>query len=124
MMILLYSWMMEDQADEVVGIINILATERRNGTFGYGLAVRREHWGQGYAGEAVRLVLNYYFSEFGYQKCTVDVYDFNSASIGLHQKLGFTQEGRVRRMIYTQGEYHDSLIFGITAEEFLANHAV
>jgi RimJ/RimL family protein N-acetyltransferase len=115
-----YSWMMENPTGEVVGIIMTLSTERRNGTFGYGLAVRREHWGKGYASEAVRLVLRYYFNELGYQKCTVDVYDFNTASIRLHQKLGFTQEGCVRRMIFTQGTYHDSLIFGITAEEFQA----
>ncbi len=119
-----YTWMMENPDGEVVGIIMTLAADRRNGTFGYGLAVRREHWGKGYAGEAVRLVLKYYFDELGYQKCTVDVYDFNTASIRLHLKLGFTQEGCTRRMVLTQGEYHDNLIFGITVEEFRASQTV
>jgi len=118
-----YTWLMESQTGEVVGIINTFGADRRNRTFGYGLAVRREHWGKGYASQAVRLVLRYYFDELGYQKCTVDVYDFNTASIGLHQKLGFTQEGCTRRMIFTQGAYHDNLIFGITAEEFRAGQA-
>jgi RimJ/RimL family protein N-acetyltransferase len=51
---------------------------------------------------------------------TVDVNDFNDASIKLHEKLGFQHEGRVRRMVFTQGAYHDSLILGLTREEFEA----
>lgn len=113
-----YTWMMEDRQGKVVGIINTHSTERRNGTFAYGVAVRREYWGMGYAVEAVRLVLRYFFDELGYQKCTVDIYDFNSASIRLHEKLGFTQEGRIRRVNFSNGSFHDSFIYGITAEEF------
>ena len=82
--------------------------------------MRREYWGKGYAGEAIRLVLGYFFDELGYQKCTVDVYAFNTQSVRLHEKLGFKLEGRERRMIYTGGAYHDNLIMGITVEEFRA----
>ena len=36
----------------------------------------------------------------------------------LHERLGFTLEGRLRRMIYSNGQHHDLLYYGITAEEF------
>jgi RimJ/RimL family protein N-acetyltransferase len=45
------------------------------------------------------------------------VYDYNSASVSLHRKLGFVEEGRLRRHIFLGGEYHDVLIFGMTVEE-------
>jgi RimJ/RimL family protein N-acetyltransferase len=66
------------------------------------------------------LVLRYYFQELRYQKVTVRVYSFNDASIRLHEKLGFQLEGRLRRTVYTNGEYFDELIYGLTVEEFVS----
>jgi len=63
-------------------------------------------------------VLRYYFEELRYQKVTVSVYSFNEESIALHKRLGFKQEGCLRRMIYTRGQYFDRLLFGLTADEF------
>jgi RimJ/RimL family protein N-acetyltransferase len=115
-----FRFAIENLAGELVGTINTHSCEPRHGTFGYGIAIRREHWRKGYASEAIRLVLRYYFQELRYQKVTAHVYAFNQPSLKLHQQLGFQQEGRLRRMIYTDGAYHDVCIFGMTAEEFAA----
>lgn len=117
-----FRWAIENQAGELVGTLNTHSCEPRNGTFGYGLAVRAEHQRQGYASEAVVLVLHYFFRELRYQKVTVHVYAFNEPSIRLHEKLGFQLEGRLRRMIYTDGRHWDDLLYGLTAEEFEARH--
>lgn len=101
-----------------VGTLNTHSCDLRCGTFTYGLAVMEQHQRKGYASEAVRLVLRYYFDERRYQKCTVTVYAFNEPSQRLHERLGFTLEGRLRRMIYSGGDYHDALYYGITKEEF------
>jgi RimJ/RimL family protein N-acetyltransferase len=113
-----FRWVIETLDGMPVGTLNTYSCDRRNGTFGYGLAIAREHWRKGYAAEAIRVVLGYYFRELRYQKCTVHVYAFNEPSIHLHEKLGFQLEGRLRRTIFTDGMYHDELVFGITAEEF------
>ena len=68
--------------------------------------------------EAIRLVLTYFFQELRYQKCNATVYAFNTSSIKLHESLGFQLEGRIRRNIYTSGQFYDELIYGITREEF------
>jgi RimJ/RimL family protein N-acetyltransferase len=113
----------ENEAGELVGVINSHSCSPRNGTFRYGLAVQREHWRKGYASEAILLLLRYYFLELRYQKVNADVYSFNTASVRLHERLGFVQEGRLRRMIYTDGQYFDDFIFGMTAEEFAEKHS-
>jgi RimJ/RimL family protein N-acetyltransferase len=118
----IFRWVIESRAGEFVGTINTHSCEPRNGTFGYGLAVRAEHQRRGYASEAVVLVLRYFFRELRYQKVTVHVYAFNEPSIRLHERLGFTLEGRLRREIYTDGRYWDDLIYGMTIEEFEARH--
>lgn len=102
----------------LVGTLNVFGCAPRNGTFSYGVAIFRAHWRKGYAREAIRLVLRYYFRELRYQKVTASVYDFNEPSLALHRAMGFTQEGRLRRMGYTDGRYFDEIIFGMTREEF------
>ncbi|HEX5943871.1 MAG TPA: GNAT family protein, partial [Anaerolineales bacterium] len=63
-------------------------------------------------------VLRYYFRELRYQKVTIMIYSFNERSIRLHEKLGFKLEGRLRRMVYTNGTFYDELFFGMIIEEF------
>jgi RimJ/RimL family protein N-acetyltransferase len=67
-------------------------------------------------------MLRYYFGELRYQKVVAEVYGFNDDSISFHESLGFVLEGRLRQMIYTGGEYHDMLMFGMTSEEFSTGH--
>lgn len=105
---------------QLVGTINTHACNPRCGTFMYGLAIHPDHRRKGYASEAIGLVLRYYFDERRYQKVNAEVYSFNAASIALHERLGFTLEGRLRRMIYSGGGYHDALNYGLTNEEFAA----
>ena len=108
----------------LVGTMSTQRCDLRCGTFMYGLAVIGEHQRKGYASEAIWLLLRYYFQERRYQKCNAEVFSFNQPSQKLHESLGFTLEGRLRRMIYTNGEFHDALYYGITKEEFEAQKAI
>lgn len=101
-----------------VGGINITHANRTDGTFSYGVGISREHWRKGYASEAVKLFLNYYFNELRFHKCNIVVYDYNEASKALHNSLGFIQEGRQRESKYTNGKYYDAVFYGITENEF------
>jgi RimJ/RimL family protein N-acetyltransferase len=113
----------ETLAGEPVGSIGVHRAEPRTGTFSYGVMVAPEHWRKGYASEAVLLVLRYYFQERRYQKVTVTVDEYNEASQRLHRRLGFQQEGQLRRMAFTGGRFYDHLMFGLTREEFEQLHA-
>jgi RimJ/RimL family protein N-acetyltransferase len=112
----------ETLGGELVGGVGTHHLNARHGTFSYGINVHRPFWRNGYAQEAVVLLLRHFFQERRYQKCNAVVFSFNEASIGLHHRVGFVQEGRVRRTIYAHGSYHDEIFFGITAEEFLERH--
>ena len=113
-----FRWVIENLAGEFVGTLNTHTCDPRQGTFQYGLAIRREYWRQGYASEAIQIVLRYFFGELRYQKVNVHIYDFNQASLDLHRKLGFQEEGRLRRMGYAGGQYFDWILMGMTREEF------
>jgi RimJ/RimL family protein N-acetyltransferase len=113
-----FRFQIENLAGELVGTINTHACNPRCGTFMYGIAVHPDHRRKGYASEAMGLVLRYYFDERRYQKVNAEVFGFNAPSNALHERLGFTLEGRLRRMIYSGGVFHDKLIYGMTQEEF------
>ena len=101
-----------------VGSISTHGADPTNGTFLFGVGIGTEHKGKGYAAEAVLLVMRYMFEERRFQKCGSGVYGYNEPSLRLHRKLGFVEEGRVRRHIYSGGEYHDVVLFGMTVEEY------
>jgi aminoglycoside 3-N-acetyltransferase len=111
----------ENHAGEMVGSLNTQSCDPRHGTFKYGLAIFRNHWRKGYASDAILIILRYYFEELRYQKVTATVYSFNQSSIALHQRLGFQQEGRLQSMIFSQGEYHDELVYGLTRAQYALN---
>lgn len=116
-------WVITDPEGAFVGSISTHSCDPRVGSFNYGLGVLPKWQGRGYAAEAIRLVLRFYFTELGYQKVSAHVYGFNQPSQALHQRLGFVQEGRLRRMVYTDQRHWDVLVFGMTREEFAVNQA-
>lgn len=113
-----YRWVIENHAGKFVGTLNTHTCNPRHGTFQYGLAICREYWRKGYAIEAINIVLGYFFDELRYQKVNVHIYHFNKASVELHRKLGFQEEGRMRRMGFTGGQYFDWILMGQTRDEF------
>lgn len=105
-----------------VGTIATNQCDSRNGTFTYGIAIRRDHHRKGYASEAMKILFRQFFRERRYHKVNAHVLSFNEGSIALQEHFGMQLEARLREMIYTQGQYYDELIFGMTAAEFFAKY--
>lgn len=114
-------FVIENLAGDHIGGISLHSRDEKNGLFGFGIIIDRQHRGQGYAGDALRILLRYGFWERRYQKCNSACAHTNEASIRLHKKLGFLEEGRRRRQVFFNGEYHDDVLFGMTREEFDAH---
>lgn len=108
----------EIESNKAVGSICTVKTDTAAGVFWYGLGVFRSYQRRGYGSEAIRIVQRYMFGERRYQKCQAEVYGDNGPSLGLHQSLGFVQEGRLRKAIFHDGTYQDRVIFGMTVDEF------
>jgi RimJ/RimL family protein N-acetyltransferase len=112
------------KTQELIGSIGTNNVDTRNGHFRYGIGIDRNFRKQGYASEAILLLLNFFFDELRYQKCNVDIASWNEGSISLHERLGFQKEGHIRRTVFRQGQYFDSLLYGLTVEEWREKHHV
>ncbi|WP_432666945.1 GNAT family protein [Wukongibacter baidiensis] len=108
----------ENNDGENVGAINLNSIDEKNGTFSIGMQIDRDHRGKGYGTSAMRIVLRYAFFERRLNKYYGHVLEGNIASAKMMKKLGCVNEGRRRQMIYSNGKYHDEILFGITKEEF------
>jgi RimJ/RimL family protein N-acetyltransferase len=106
-----------------VGLVSTHSCQPRTGTFGHAVEVLATQRRRGAALDALVLVLRYYFDELRYQKSTVPVHADNMASLRLHDRLGYREEGRLRRMLFTGGRLVDEVWLGITDDEFRASAA-
>ncbi len=98
--------------------MNLRDFQNRAGTFTFAVRIYHAYQHRGYAADAVRIILRMGFYELRCQKCNSIVLEGNEASLRLHLKLGFREEGRLRRNVYSQGRYWDEICLGLTREEF------
>ncbi|WP_135820257.1 GNAT family N-acetyltransferase [Halostella litorea] len=77
-----------------------------------------EHQGEGYGTEMVRLAVDDVFASHPVHGISAGVYDYNEASRGLLESLGFRQESRRRQSRYVDGAYRDELQYGLLRREW------
>lgn len=78
----------------------------------------KDYWGKGIATDAYRLLLEYAFEELGLNRIEALVLDTNTASIRMHKKCGYMEEGIKRSSIYKNGTYHNQIILSILRSEY------
>jgi RimJ/RimL family protein N-acetyltransferase len=103
---------------ELVGVVGVHQADPRAGWFEYGISVGAAHRRKGYAGEAVSLLLRFMFGERRYHRCEARILAHNGASLALHRRLGFVEEGRLRDRVFQGGRHGDLLVLGLLADEF------
>ncbi len=103
---------------KVVGGLNLNSIDERNGTFSIGMQIDRNHRGRGYGTAAMRILLRYAFHERRLNKYHGWILEGNIASATMLKKLGCVEEGLRSEMVYTDGRYLDTILFGLTRKEF------
>jgi RimJ/RimL family protein N-acetyltransferase len=76
-----------------------------------------EYRGMGLGKVALRLLIREAFMVFGLHRLTAEIYSFNEGSIHLFEGAGFVREGLLRKAAWVQGQWYDSIIYGLLAEE-------
>jgi len=112
------SFAVDNLGGEFVGWINVFFSEPRHGRFGAGMGIFREFRRNGYASDAMRIVLQFGFREQRMEKFNTECLAINAPSIGMQEKLGLVEEGRRRAQVYMDGMRHDVVLFGMTRAEY------
>ncbi len=75
------------------------------------------HAGHGYATEAVRALVELAFGHFGCHRVFANLDPRNTASARLCERLGMRHEAHLRRDWYGKGEWSDTAIYGLLADD-------
>jgi RimJ/RimL family protein N-acetyltransferase len=76
----------------------------------------KEYWDRGYGSEALRLILNSFFSNRNFQRIYLRVYRFNHRAIRCYTKIGFKQVGILTR--HCSNNWKDIILMEISEEQF------
>jgi RimJ/RimL family protein N-acetyltransferase len=108
------------EGDELIGFLtlNVVSWPHRTGDIALGIG-DAEHWGRGYGNEAMRLGIDLGFRELNLHRLQLGVFSYNARAIRLYEGLGFTLEGTFRETVRRDGQWHDTLQFGLLAREWL-----
>lgn len=110
----LLEWGVTEQGrDEVIGTCAFAnwMREHRRAEIGFGL--RRDRWGEGIMSEVLPALVRFGFAEMGLHRIEADVDPRNTRSIRALERLGFVRDGYLRERYYVNGEWQDSVLFGL-----------
>jgi [ribosomal protein S5]-alanine N-acetyltransferase len=85
-----------------------------------GCAIAADHWGRGYATDAVRTLVDFGFRKLKLHRISAAMGPDNTASIAIVHRLGMTYEGCIRDHVYTNGRWRDSLLYSVLFNEWIA----
>jgi RimJ/RimL family protein N-acetyltransferase len=111
--------LIETRAGERAGVCSLDGALARTRTADFGIWLDEQFWSRGLGTDAVRTICRLGFREMNLQRITLHVYDFNERGRRAYEKVGFREEGRLRRDQFVDGHPVDVVIMGLLAEELV-----
>ncbi|MFC6964573.1 GNAT family N-acetyltransferase [Halocatena marina] len=106
-------WICADE--DPVGKVDLFDINQTHGTSEIAYWLVPEFWGNGYASDAVDLLVRYAFEERRLRKVSAHVLVENEGSQAVLERAGFQREGRLRDERYVDGEHCDVFRYGLLA---------
>lgn len=114
-------FLLEDKASgKIIGRCGLHNWNKDHWRAEIGYSMEDESFKQrGLMSEAVEAVIDYGFREMDLNRIEALVADYNTASLRLLEKNGFTREGVMRNHYYVNGIFEDSVVFSLLREEYM-----
>lgn len=100
---------------KIVGNLNFSGgpRERTAHTGEFGVSVLKAYWGKGIGEELMKYLINWSKRSGIIKKINLRARLDNTPGIQLYKKLGFREEGVVKRDFLINGQFYDSLLMGM-----------
>lgn len=104
----------ELKTEAMIGFVGLWDIEWTHGNAWVAIGLgERDYWGKGYGTDAMRLVLNFAFTELNLYRVSLGVFGYNTRAQKSYEKAGFSVEGRTRLAVQRAGERWDVVTMGI-----------
>ena len=111
------SFAIATKSEAIGGMGVTLKDDVRSNTAEIGFWLAEPFWGKGIATDAVRVVVDYAFSNFDLTRVEAYVFEWNLAPCRVLEKAGFVQEARLRRRATKDGKTIDEFLYALVREE-------
>ncbi len=102
----------------LIGLVRLHGAEPETGIAELDIYLgEKDHWGRGYATDAMRTACRYGFDRMRLHKITLTVVTENETACHLYRKIGFVEEGRLRQVGRSGGRWVDHFTMGLLAGE-------
>ena len=104
-----------------IGMVPKTDIVRGNMEIGYWLG--EAYWNKGIVTTAVNLIVEYGFKQLGIIRIHTGVFEYNSASMRVLEKCGFTKEGVFRKSVFKQNKIWDEIRYSKINPQFESQQA-
>lgn len=112
---------LNDQSSAPIGAIDLFDFEPFHSRAGIGIVIAEEYRNQGYAGEALKVLVSYCFNTLCIYQLYCNISEDNSTSLKLFKEAGFENTGIKKQWIKVGSKWIDELIFQNINKEFKSN---
>jgi RimJ/RimL family protein N-acetyltransferase len=115
------SFAIETLPGELIGNCALRHIGMKSRTANLGIFIGRPYWNRGFGTDAVRTLCRFAFREMNLQRVELDVFATNPRGRRAYEKVGFEEEGRLRRAHFVDGGYVDVIVMGLLEEDLLGD---
>ena len=114
-----YKWAicLKENPEQVIGDISIVEMNENDSSCEIGYVLGKAYWGLGMMTEALKAVLDFCFTQAGFQKVRARYASLNSASGRVMEKAGMTYLKTITNAVERKGYLADLIYYGISREE-------
>lgn len=107
---------------KTVGSVGAYWVDRNTNWLETGIVIYDSNfWNGGYGSEAYRLWIDFIFEATDFHRLGMSTWSGNTRMIKVAEKLGLTEEARIREARVVNGEYFDAIKMGILRKEWKAS---
>lgn len=104
--------------DVAIGTCSLFGVRRDHARCVIGYSLSPELWGRGYAGEMLRLAIDFAFGTLALNRIEADIDPMNVASCKLVERAGFKREGTLRERWRVGGGVQDTALYGLLRKDY------
>jgi RimJ/RimL family protein N-acetyltransferase len=104
---------------DLVGACDLRDISDRSRAASLGIWIGQPYWDRGYGTDAVRTLCRFGFHEMNLQRIELHVHETNERGRRAYERVGFKEEGRLRRAHFIDGRYVDTLVMGLLSDELI-----
>ena len=109
----------DKETDKHIGNVSIMGIDTFNQSGEFAVILGdKNFWGKGIGQESAKLIISHAFTQLNLRRIYCGTLDTNIGMQKLAEKLGFIKEGQSRKAQFKNGNFHDTIEYGILKEEW------